>query len=285
MKKIASGLVLALLLALSGCSEKGILFSKNFTGTGEIATHTISLSSSSLIRDFTLEIGTILFGVDDDFRGETAKMTLNIYDYGEPSVKITTNDNIFENLRYKRTRDSFVLEENLENKYVTTSFIIDVYGVSVSSLSVEGTTELNKTSIYAFEKKAKLRFSGDNVADLNASNIEDLTLETSGSSVVTLHNVALKTLKTTSSGMTAIAIEQGTIDRYEDKASGSYVLNSPQTEMKECYVNASGAAVYEIAVVDILDIKSTGSIKARYRGHPSLSTAIAGANDVSGIDE
>ena len=76
----------------------------------------------------------------------------------------------------------------------------------------------------------------------------------------------------------------GSIDKYEDSISGVATMAFSDIKTKEFYINSRGAANYIIAVSDILDIKSSGTLTVKYKGNPALTTQLAGPYDVSKID-
>ena len=270
---------LALSMALVGCSGEGILFSKDFTGTGEIVTNTIALTGEEMIKGFEIELGNI--HLKDT--AATKVVTLNIYDYGTPKIEISTNQNIYDTLTVKTTADSAIISGDDNKNYITDSFTITFYGVSADEVKIAGGAIINN-SMYGLDTTSDLEIAGSVSGTLNLENVKNFSADVSGAAVLTLANVSLDTLKLEVKGV-AEFIATGTLLTYTDEIKGVLNVNFLNLITKEVYIDSSGVASYKLNVTDTLDIKSSGTITVKYKGSPVLSSIIAGANDVSKIEE
>jgi hypothetical protein len=282
LKKTLYSLLLASSLLLVSCSEEGVLFSKNYVGTGEVVTNIIQLTGTETISDFSIKLGNIMFGESKDFEGEVSYLDVNFYDYGEPRVEVITNQNIFDHLTYKVSDSAFELTENTTDKYVTNTFTMNFYGISISEATLEGASHL-ANSLYAFEDETRLTIKGATTGTLNLENVDNFSLDVKGTATLKLENLSLDYLKNEVTGVASLS-GSGSIDKYEDSISGVATMAFSDIKTKEFYINSRGAANYIIAVSDILDIKSSGTLTVKYKGNPALTTQVAGAYDVSKID-
>ncbi len=275
MKKTLLALLTVSLITLSGCSEDGLLFSTDFTGTEGIVTNEKSFGP-------TTQLDNLRVIVDDIFVKQGA-LQLNVYDYGNPRIEIKTNQNIYETIQFENHLDQIKISGEGHKKYVTDLFEISLYGVNVKYLDIDGAAVLTN-SLYGFKEDFELKVNGVLVADLNLEYVKNVDIDIAGTAQLVLSNVNLEELKVETSGISTISAK-GKIGYYEDKISGTHDLEFFDVAIDRAYINLSGVGVYEMKVNEILDIKSSGTIQVDYEGAPVLSTVIAGINHIAKVEK
>lgn len=156
--------------------------------------------------------------------------------------------------------------------------------VSGGELSVDNKKEINnptklKLTIY-YINIDELDISG--AAELYSSDVlktESLEMECSGASELTL-KIETGKLDADFSGASKVELE-GQANMVKLEISGAAVINAYGLETKELDLDASGAAVVKVLVMDKLHIEASGASSVKYKGDPSIDIIdISGASSV-----
>lgn len=156
--------------------------------------------------------------------------------------------------------------------------------VSGGELSVENKRDINnptklKLTIF-YLNLDEIDISG--AAELYSKDVltaENLNLECSGASEVSL-KIEAGTMDTEFSGASKVELE-GHANSVKLDISGAAVIQAYGFEIKNLDLDASGAAVVKVLILDKLRIDASGASSVKYKGDPSIDIIdISGASSV-----
>lgn len=175
----------------------------------------------------------------------------------EEKIVIEADDNIMPHIRTRVSGNELDIE-NTEDINNPTELKLTIYYKSLSELDISGAAEL---------------FSSD---VLEADNLE---LDFSGASEVTL-KLNVGSLEGDFSGASKVELE-GSVRSAELDLSGATVVRAFGLEINDLELEASGAAVVKVLVLENLSISASGASSVKYKGSPSIDLHdISGASSV-----
>lgn len=156
--------------------------------------------------------------------------------------------------------------------------------VSGNELRVDNEVDINnptelKLTIY-YKSLQEIDLSG--AASLFSSDVletPELDMDCSGASEITL-NLKVGQFSGEFSGASKLELE-GNINKAELDISGASVVRAYGLEIRNLELEASGAAVVKVLVLDNLKIEASGASSVRYKGEPNIELSdISGASSV-----
>lgn len=225
-----------------------------------------------------------------------AFIAVSVLGYSIPAKRVTGNGKVIKETRQVSNFSSIdvggafeieLVKSNEEKIVIETDenimpFIkIDVSG---GELEIDNTEDINnptelKLTIY-YKSLKGLDISG--AATLFSSDVliaANLEMDCSGASEITL-KLKVGNLEADFSGASKIELE-GIAKSVEMDLSGASVLRAFGLEINTLELEASGAAVVKVLVLDTFSLNASGASSVRYKGSPSIDLKdISGASSV-----
>lgn len=164
----------------------------------------------------------------------------------EEKVILETDDNIMPHIRVRVSGGELEID-NTEDINNPTELKVTIYYKELNELDISGAASL---------------FSAD---VLESSHLE---LDCSGASEITL-KLKVSVMEVDCSGASKLELE-GKADKVEMDLSGASVIRAYGLEINKLDLEASGAAVVKVLVLDNITIDASGASSVRYKGSPSI---------------
>lgn len=216
--------------------------------------------------------------------------------YSGPAKRIKGSGNVIKETRDLKSFNAIdvggafeieLIKSNDEKIIIETDDNIMPYiktEVKGGELEIDNTKDINNPSelrlIIYYKSLEEIEISG--AASLYSSDVLEATnfeMECSGASEVTL-KLKVDSMEGDFSGASKLEFE-GTVKSAEFDLSGATVLRAYGLEINDLELDASGAAVVKVLVIERLGIEASGASSVRYKGDPSIKlNGVSGASSV-----
>jgi len=229
--------VILTLVVLSSCQIFG---GKRVNGNGNIVSREIKADQFSSI----------------DVSGAVA---VHIRQDANPSVKVETDENLFEYLEIDVRGDKLVIKtKNGFNLRPSKEVIVYASAPSFRDIDVSGACKIISDNVINGNDELRIQASGATSVDLQV-NVPRLSTEISGS---------------------GDALLRGSAKDFSGSISGAGSIKAFDLVTDNAELDLSGAADAELNANQKLDIEVSGSGDVRYKGNANVSQRISGAGSV-----
>lgn len=185
----------------------------------------------------------------------------------EPSLKITSDDNIVEKI--KTEMDGGQLEIRYDRDGIRGAWRVEPTQDILIELSV---TDLSRIEVSG---------SGDVEADQISG--KNLALDLNGSADVVLTNLDVDTLSVDVNGSADLDVD-GRADTQEIEISGSGKYRAGELVSRTATIDISGSGRATVNASDSLDVDISGSGRVEYYGVPKITQDISGSGELRQLE-
>ncbi|MCO4807003.1 MAG: DUF2807 domain-containing protein [Flavobacteriales bacterium] len=176
---------------------------------------------------------------------------------GEPKVVIETDENIHEHIDTKVEGGTLHITAN--NKILDAeALLLTVYYRDIDEVSISGACELASSGAVTGDR-LELDISGGAEAEL-ALDVDFFSIDLSGAAELEVRGLA---------------------DKVEFDLSGAAEISAFDLQVKEAYIDISGASEVEISVSEVLEVEISGAGQVDYKGDPNIKSDISGAGSLN----
>lgn len=183
--------------------------------------------------------------------------TVNIRQGEDPSVRVSTDDNIISYVETRVSSGELVIEVDYFGSVSPTELTVDIVTPYVSRLCISGSGDIRvNKEINVVSLELDINGSGSITAVVDAERVNS---DISGSGDIKLY---------------------GTTDHHRVEIDGSGDVHAFPLTAQSTNVDISGSGNVEVTVDYSLDVDINGSGDVYYKGSPTVSTHINGSGSV-----